>query len=889
MKPLLTLILLVLSTVCAKSQNEQKVLLTGRILEAGSKMPMFGAAVSILNADSSNTPYQAISDVAGRFSIPAIRPGSYQVYIRYLGYQPVMKRISLSKDSLRTALGDLYMVKNGVTLDEVKIIQTPPPVKVKKDTLDYSAAAFKTNSQDNLAQLMRKVPGVEVMPDGALKVNGVLVKTVLIDGKGYFGNDTRMASKYLLSGLVERIQIIDRVPEETDARSSRVDKFEKVINLVIKRSSYNAWNGSASAGIGTEGHYNGGLSLNRLNADQQISIIGGANDVNGFDRNLDPMGNNGRSKIWNAGVNYNQVISPKLSVETSFSVSDNTTNIQSESTRRNTLPDSSFTTQQDQVSHLHAQSQFLTLNLTYQLDSLSTLILRNQLGFGRNDNEQQSNYESRSDRGYLMNSGSSGANEHSNNFQYNSQLIYTRKFKRQGQTLNLQLEYGMGRLSGAPYNHSQTLYTGGDGQARTDSFNLYNKQLNKTNDVQFIATYAHPLAKGQYLDFSYLFSSHLDRNKKDVFDFDPLKQHFDIQNDSLSADQRAGSYIQNMGLGYRKEGKRLDYSLGLNLFLNAQDSRLLNFNQSATQRLTSLLPFLVIKYNIDPTHRLRLDYSSTVLPPSSSQLLPVPDYSNPLLISKGNMDLRASRTDQLSVAYRFINPVSSRSFLVKLSAEFQRDKITENTTLDTLGRQFITPVNINGPISGTIVISNTFPITRLHAFLNANTLFKMSNEVSMNNGMLLNSQRLMGLQSVSFNYSHKQAWDVMAMTNLVYNGNRYGRFYQPDINTLDLYFTLKGNINLPSGFQLGTKINYFQATGREPGYNTDQLIFNFMIGKQLFKKNAALQLLVYDLFDQTNAQSRNVGESYIEDIRTNPLTRFGMLSFTWFFGQKDAR
>lgn len=432
---------------------------------------------------------------------------------------------------------------------------------------------------------MQKIPGMEVMPDGSVKVNGVLVKTVLLDGRAYFGDDTKLASRYLLAGLIDRIQIIDREPEIASGNSSRTTKSEKVVNLIIKKNRYDSWNGAISGAFGTDQHYSSKLSLDHLTTDQQISIIGAANNVNGFDQQLEPTGSNGLSRYWNAGINFNQAISSKLSLESSYLLSNNVISLRNESTRRTTLPDSSYASRQSMVSNQGIHNQYLVLNLSYQLDSTAKLDFRNQLGYGTTDMAQRSDYDSRSDRGYLMNAGISNSHEQSNDYRYGSRLFFTKRFKKLGQALLVNMDFGLTRSTAEPFNNAITRYVGPDGQDRVDSFDLFNRQRNESEDLQLRTRYTQPIGKDQFLDFTYLYSRHATRSIKQVYNFDPLRQHFDLPNDSLSATLRGNYHIQNGGVGYRKQKERFDYSFGVNLFLNDQDTKIINLGQSAKQHL----------------------------------------------------------------------------------------------------------------------------------------------------------------------------------------------------------------------------------------------------------------------------------------------------------------
>lgn len=886
MKPLSIFIIVLLWPFIVSSQVVPMARLTGRVLDEATHRPIEGASVSlILTKDSSRTKYASITNEDGHYQIGDVGPGSYRIYVSFIGYHPVLGETQLKVSSDAIQLPEIYLKKKLQELAVVEVTKSRPPLTIKKDTLTYNAAAFKTNPHDNLEQLMQKIPGIEVMPDGTLKVNGVLVKTVLLDGHAYFGDDTKLASKYLLAGLVDRIQVIDREPEIANDNSSRTVKSEKVVNLVIKKSHYDEWNGAVSGAFGTEQHYSSKLSLNHFKAGRQISIIGAANNVNGFDQQLEPAGSNGLSRYWNAGVNFNQVISPRLSLESSYALSANVISLYSESLRRNTLPDSGYTSRQNMRSSQRLHNQLIVLNLSYQLDSTARLVFRNQFAYGMSDIMQGSDYESRSERGYLMNAGTSSSNEESNDYRYGSQLLFTKRFKKDGQILNAGLDFGLIGSITEPFNHADTRYAGTGGQPGADSFSLFNRQKTAGGDLLLRIKYTRPIGRNQFLDFTYLYSEHITRNIKKVYNFDPVGQHFDLPNDSLSATLQGRYHIHNGGIGYRKQKERLDYSFGVNLFLNDQDTKIINLSQPVKQHLVTGLPYLVFNYNFDATRRLHFDYSSNVLPPSATQLLPVPDYGNPLLIRMGNTDLRPARTQDLNLEFRFIDPVTSRSFLASLSTGFQKDKIVDDMTMDSIGRQIIKPVNVDGPFQGTLMISNVLPVSKLHSFLQINTLFSLSREISLNNGLMVHTRRLMAIQSVGFNYTHKQAWDILFLGNIIYNGTAYEELSQSALNTVDVNLSLKANVYLPLGVRLGTKASYNLNRGREAGYNTDQLIVNLLAAKELFGKKADLQLMIYDLMGRSNAITRNVGDSYVEDIRTNPLTRMGMLSFTYYFGK----
>ena len=66
---------------------------------------------------------------------------------------------------------------------------------IKKDTIEYNAGAYKTKPDATVEELLKKLPGVEVDKAGNIKAQGENISKVLVDGKEFFGNDPKVATK----------------------------------------------------------------------------------------------------------------------------------------------------------------------------------------------------------------------------------------------------------------------------------------------------------------------------------------------------------------------------------------------------------------------------------------------------------------------------------------------------------------------------------------------------------------------------------------------------------------------------------------------------------------------------------------------------------------------
>ncbi|MCB0529173.1 MAG: outer membrane beta-barrel protein [Saprospiraceae bacterium] len=93
---------------------------------------------------------------------------------------------------------------------------------------------------------------------------------------------------------------------------------------------------------------------------------------------------------------------------------------------------------------------------------------------------------------------------------------------------------------------------------------------------------------------------------------------------------------------------------------------------------------------------------------------------------------------------------------------------------------------------------------------------------------------------------------------------------------------LRLNWIIVEGFVLRTDLNHQGYSGLSDGYNQNYWLWNLAIGKKVFKnERGEITLAINDLLKQNRNITRNVTETYIEDLQTNALQQFVMLSFTY--------
>ena len=292
---------------------------------------------------------------------------------------------------------------------------------------------------------------------------------------------------------------------------------------------------------------------------------------------------------------------------------------------------------------------------------------------------------------------------------------------------------------------------------------------------------------------------------------------------------------------------------------------------------------------------LRLFYRGGTDFPSVTQLQDVVNISNPLRVSIGNPELKQAYTNFLSTRYSYANSKTSKSFFANLFAQTTSNYITNATYLvktDSLiqhnvtlkgGSQLSKPVNVNGYINLRSLFTYAMPVKFLKSNLNLNAGAGYS--------------KLPGIANYLPAVTHNYTYNVGA--GLSSNISEYVDFninYTANFNNASTKSSLtsatNNYVNQEAGLQLNllNKKGWFiqnditnqTYSGLSGGLNQSYWLWNAGIGKKFLKKQAGeLKLSVFDLLKQNQSITRTVSAINFQDVQTNVLQQYFMLTFTY--------
>jgi hypothetical protein len=321
MKKILSLLLITsFISLTALSQGTLK----GKVVDTSGKKPLGFATVTVFKAADTAIITYRLTTPDGDFKVPGI-PLDFncRVVISYSGYSVYRKDFTISPSQATIDIGTIEMTPDSKTLDEIMVIAERPPVVIKKDTIEFNASAFKTLPNALVEDLLKKLPGVMVDKEGNISVNGKAVNRITVDGKTFFGDDPKMATRNLPANLIDKIQVTDDKEELMRNGDDNINNIGKVINITFKKGVKKGWFGKLYAGGGTDGLYEAGGIANIYRDTLQLSVLGYMNNLNrpgfsyselmqngGFDRVRGNSASNSTS-IWNnnggSGISINGI------------------------------------------------------------------------------------------------------------------------------------------------------------------------------------------------------------------------------------------------------------------------------------------------------------------------------------------------------------------------------------------------------------------------------------------------------------------------------------------------------------------------------------------------------------------------------------------------------
>lgn len=875
----------------------------GSVLDnQGEALPQ--ASVRLLAARDSSLVKGVVTADNGRFRLDGVGQGSYIVEATYVGFSTATRNINVRNADIR--LEPFRLQESSIALNEAVIVGQRTPVKVAQDTVEFDAQAYHTQPTAVVEDLLKRLPGVEVSSDGKITANGKDVTKILVDGKEFFSDDPTVASRNLPVDMVDKLQVVDRKSDL--ARMTGVDDGEEetVINLTVKKDRKNGWFGNAEAGYGTDSRYKVNANVNRFWNGNQMTFLGGANNVNdpGFADGASGRfrrfgGVNGIKASQSAGVNFNVGNEEIFRVGGNVMYSHTDQHTVTSSDRAYVFEDSTSTVRGRKDARDKTHNFRIDLRMEWKPDSFNTLEFRPNMSLNWTDSRSADS--TRTYGGVLDNNlitrSLNDSYDHGHSFDFGGRLIYNLNSRhRRGRSFSAFVNYRFSNVREYSDTYSRNYFYLADS---ADVYRQYADDHTWSNNVSARVTWTEPLgdaSNGHFLTLAYRFNYRWNNADKLVYDYpvefpdgitgEPVFGTEGIFSPDLSNSFRNDFMSQDIRLGYRRITRKGNFNIGISLVPSMSKSlNLINTDKTIPlRRVFNIAPFLRYRYRFSKTRNLAADYRGRSSQPSMTQLQPVADVSDPLRVVVGNPELKPSFTHHASLRYHDFNSGAARSVMFMMDAEYTQNSIISCTDFDReTGGQVTTYRNVNGVWSARAMNMLSFPL-RNRAFSITNHIFaNYSSGIGYNNGKYnragsfrINESFGIAWRPANLEMELRPRYSFQNVNNSIQKGA------DRSVHTYGGSFYV--NYSFPFGLGISSDLNYSATSGYSDGYDTKVWKWDATLSYDFLKdRQATVSLKAYDILGQQSNVRRTVTANYTEDVRYNSLSRYVMVTLAYRF------
>lgn len=899
----------------------------GVVFDTIAKQPVAAATITVVKKKDSSLVSFTITDSKGAFELKGIANGEYRLLITHVNYLNGNKYFTIDDNNKSIDLGNITLDDKTKVLDEVVVKNEAPPVTVINDTVQYNANSFKTAPNSSVEQLLKKMPGIQIDKDGTIKAQGEKVQKVLVDGKEFFGDDPKIATKNLPADAIDKVQVYDKQSDQAELTGFEDGNYEKTINLKLKQDKKKGMFGKISAGGGTDGRYEGKFNVNSFKGARQMSVIGMGNNDNGdgfsfmdilnFTGALNQLksgggsinissndptsgllsdvsagnSNSGIKTVWGGGINYNNIIGKKIDLQSNYFYNHYDPNTESHIQRL--YPTSSIYDQNSFSNNLN-NSHRLNMNLLYQIDSSTSLRIIPSLSLQQTKNQSQSDYKTLSAANLLVNEGSSATTSNSNGYNFQNSIAFRKKLNKKGRTFSLSLQTSLNNSTGDGSNSSLTGFYNSDGSLNSND--TLNQRFNTDGNLQGYnakAIYTEPLFRHSLLEFSVGKSNSKNTSDKTTMDYNDLNGKYDQLNQELSNNYSNTYGYTTGGIRMRTQKRKYNYIIGATWQEADLKGTIISGTKDSviSKTFRNILPSARFQYNFSKFKFFAINYSTYTTQPSMSQLQPVPDVSDPLNVKEGNPDLKQEFTNMLQGNFNMISPYRNKNLFFFFNVQQTQNKIVSYDSLDQFGVRYSRPVNVNGVYSMSGNLNWGMPVRFVKGFFSIGSSvsyyvgkqFIDASTSSSNSSPILSGANTFSMgPNLRLDMNPGDKLSIGLVAGLNYNHSVYSKSASLNTKYFSQEYETDIDLQLPKNFFFSTDFTYTINNQLAEGFNKNIPIWNASISRQFLHFNRGeLKFRVSDLLNQNTGISRTSNQGYIQDSQTTVLRRFFMLSFTY--------
>lgn len=216
----------------------------------------------------------SVSDKQGHFVLSFVSDSSrFSLSVRCLGFKSFFDNLTIHNQTLSKTI---RLKQEILVLNEV--IVTNKPRLGQNDTTNYDLKSYSDGTEQNLEDVIKKIPGFKVSEDGSIQYKGVDINRIYVEGDDLTGKNYKRLSKNISPTLIQDVQAIERFVENK-LLYGLANSDETVLNIKISEKRKSAFFGEFSGQIGSNSYHRASTNVFSYKKNNKTFLIGSKNNI----------------------------------------------------------------------------------------------------------------------------------------------------------------------------------------------------------------------------------------------------------------------------------------------------------------------------------------------------------------------------------------------------------------------------------------------------------------------------------------------------------------------------------------------------------------------------------------------------------------------------------
>ncbi len=789
---------------------------------------------------------------------------------------------AINLDSVSKNNDTIFLQKKDAQSETVTVYASP--IIIKEDTIQFNNALFKNDSLKTLEEVLKKFPGVTVDREGNIEINGQKITEILLEGKPLPLNDIKQLTQTLEAGLIDKIQFIDKKSEQQNISKIEDGQRTKVINIKLKSKTKRSINHDYSIGVGNNKRLESRANTSILYNDYYLnSWVRYSNTGRNEFSNINYFNPNGLNTGFNGNTNIRYAGFKKWTIGAYFTFNIQETKFEEYRDRVIFLKDSLNYYTQNLNSTVNNNSINTTIYTKFIPDTLGEFNSTTSFIIANNKNNRFEDFNTLNNSKIKLNQGIKQNNGNGNRFNVNVALNGGQRNKKNTHSYYATLNVSTGNNEDETFQKNNVLFfrtTGLVYDTTRQNINSNAKNFSVNTNINFFKK----ITKTLRIKFGTGYQYSNRPIYKDAFFYNYTTGLYNLPNTPIFNDARNTNNVLNQNVGLVWEVAKI-HNLSAGISYNQQFNKNLdNIKDTLLQLNTRFYSpyFSYVFYNKIVNINTNINFLQR--PPTTQQLLPIVDNSNPLYIRKGNPLLKNEQTITIVSEIKKqpnrkqVQNKNVLTYTLTNNTILTQNRIANNTVFDpTDGKQVISPVNLPKAINSStnFYVNKYFEKTKFNINSRINFTYQKDNNFL---NSVLNQLKIFSVRpSIGVKYIHKV---IEADYNIGYllQNNTYS--LRPTQNIKIGSFTNDASITLIPAKKWNISLDY-QQTINNNGRSIQRV--NNLNGRINFipkwkKPKTTFSFQAFDILNQNTNIRQIINDYYEEYITTNAVRRFVLFS-----------